>query len=185
MPFIETIEPEYDSGELKEIYVDLISSRGIYAEVHKIQAINPKSIVNHMDLYMTIMFGKSPLKRVLREMMAVVVSINNNCLYCTVHHAHAVAHYWKNDEKISQLKKDYSKADLTDVELALCDFAKDLTVNPSQKESHVVKLKLLGLEDRAILDATLVISYFNFVNRIVLSLGIALENDGGGGYSYE
>jgi|TARA_B110000196_G_scaffold127455_1_gene110556 hypothetical protein len=40
-------------------------------------------------------------------------------------------------------------------------------------------------DDRAILDAALVVGYFNFVNRIVLSLGVYLEQDEGQGYKYE
>jgi len=41
-----------------------------------------------------------------------------------------------------------------------------------------VKGKNKGLSDEAILDASLVISYFNFVNRMALSLGVTLEEDG-------
>jgi alkylhydroperoxidase family enzyme len=33
-------------------------------------------------------------------------------------------------------------------------------------------LNILPLSDSAILDATLVVAYFNFVNRIVLALGV-------------
>ena len=90
MPHIEIIQPEQATGELKEIYRNLEESRGKVAEVHKIQSLNPESIVNHMDLYMTVMFGRSPLKRVQREMIAVVVSKANGCLYCQVHHSEAV-----------------------------------------------------------------------------------------------
>ena len=68
MAKIKVIQPEEAEGELKNIYQDIISSRGKIAEVHKIQSLNPQSIVNHMDLYQTVMFGQSPLKRVQREM---------------------------------------------------------------------------------------------------------------------
>jgi alkylhydroperoxidase family enzyme len=79
MALIKVIQPEEAEGELKEVYDDIITTRGKLAEIHKIQSLNPKSIVNHMDLYMTLMYGKSPIKRVVREMMAVVVSKANNC----------------------------------------------------------------------------------------------------------
>jgi alkylhydroperoxidase family enzyme len=49
----------------------------------------------------------------------------------------------------------------------------------------VEKLRELGASDRAILDADLVIAYFNFVNRLVLGLGVELEDDEGKGYRYE
>ena len=185
MAFIETIQENEAEGRLKEVYDGLIESRGKVAEVHKIQSLNPESIINHMDLYMTIMFGKSPLKRVQREMMAVVVSRANNCDYCQKHHAEAVNHYWKDEDKTNQLRKDYTLLELSEKDRVLCDYAFDLTKNPGNEteETFIKPLQRLGFSDKAILDATMVIAYFNFVNRIVLSLGVQLEENAGG-YKY-
>ncbi len=185
MPYIEIIEPEQAEGELKDIYEELERSRGKVAEVHKIQSLNPKTITTHMDLYMSIMFGKSPLKRVHREMMAVVVSVSNKCEYCTIHHLEAVQNYWKDDAKVKKLKNDYKSCDLTDKEIALCKYAQALTISPDQSREKLYASTLgeIGFSDREILDATLVIAYFNFVNRIVMSLGVDLENNPGG-YNY-
>lgn len=187
MPFIQVIEHQEAEGELKTIYDDLVQSRGKLAEIHKIQSLNPGSIVNHMELYMTIMFGRSPLKRALREMMAVVVSTANNCAYCMEHHGEALHHFWKDEDKLTQLKFDYQQTQLTSLERALCHYAWDLTKEPHliNEQVHIKTLKKEGLEDRAILDAALVISYFNFVNRMVLGLGVHLETDGGKGYEYD
>ncbi|MDZ7659008.1 MAG: carboxymuconolactone decarboxylase family protein [Fodinibius sp.] len=59
----------------------------------------------HMDLYMSIMFSKSPLSRAQREMMAVVVSVANDCEYCQQHHGQALNHYWKDRNRIKQLRQ--------------------------------------------------------------------------------
>lgn len=187
MAYIKVIEYEESEGRLKEIYDDLIRSRGKLAEVHKIQSLNPETIVAHMELYLKIMFSRSPLKRYQREMIAVVVSVTNNCAYCTKHHAEAVQHFWKSEEKVEALIKDFRTAELKEVDKVLCDLAKSLTKTPAseQKEALIKQLTALGLNDRAILDATLVIAYFNFVNRMVLGLGVHLEEDGGGGYKYD
>ncbi|MFQ3248019.1 MAG: putative peroxidase-related enzyme [Arenicella sp.] len=185
MSVIEIIEPEQAEGELKAIYDELVRSRGKVAEVHKIQSLNPKTITSHMDLYMSVMFGQSPLKRVHREMMAVVVSVSNRCEYCTIHHLEAVQNYWKDEERLATLKHDFTTCQLTDKEMALCEYARDLTIAPykSSEQEYAAKLRKAGFTDREILDATLVVSYFNFVNRIVLSLGVELEETPGG-YKY-
>lgn len=185
MPYIEVIEPEKAEGALKDIYDDLIDKRGKLASVHKIQSLNPQSIIDHMNLYMTVMFGKSPLKRKQRGMMAVIVSKANDCEYCQVHHAEALNHYWKNLSKVNLLREDYTKVQLSDIDMALCNLAWHLTRDPGKytEEKFILPLKLMGLDDRAILDATLVISYFNFVNRLVLGLGVHLETNPGG-YNY-
>ncbi len=185
MAYIEVIPHQQADGLLKEIYDDLVKKRGKLAEVHKIQSLNPESIVHHMDLYMGIMFGKSPLKRAHREMIAVVVSSANNCAYCIKHHAEALQHFWKDQAKVDQLAGDFRDAGLSDQEQALCNYAHQLTTEPRQSEPLVRTLKEVGWEDRAILDAALVISYFNFVNRMVLGLGVHLEAEGAGGYHYD
>ena len=110
MPIINVIDYEKATGRLKVIYDDIISKRGKLAEVHKIQSLIPESIIKHMDLYMEIMFSKSELSRAEREMMAVVTSITNQCYYCQIHHSEALNNYWKNDEKILKLQKNFNAA---------------------------------------------------------------------------
>ncbi len=186
MANIKVIEYKEASGRLKEIYDDLIEKRGQLAEVHKIQSLNPESIVAHMDLYVSIMFSQSPLSRAQREMISVVVSATNGCEYCQVHHGAALNNYWKDEARVELLKKGYQKAGLSETDALLCQYAIELTLNPDEfeREDKTIALKKASLDDRAILDATLVIAYFNFVNRIVSSMGVTLEESAGEGYKY-
>lgn len=185
MAFIDIIEPEQAEGKLKEIYDDLEKKRGKLAEIHKIQSLNPESIVSHMDLYISLMFGKSPLKRAQREMLGVVVSATNRCRYCQMHHGEALNHYWKDRDRVELLKRDFNALDLTDEDQMLCGLAVQLTEHPGEmKEEHVTPLKEAGFGERAILDAVLIISYFNFVNRIVMGLGVETDEEEMKGYKY-
>ncbi len=186
MSKIKIIDYEESTGRLREIYDDIIQKRGKLAEVHKMQSLHPESIVKHMELYMEIMFSKSPLSRAEREMMAVVVSVTNACLYCRQHHAEALNHYWKNDERLKLLITDWKSAPLSQREQLLAQLAAELTANPAAFEQNqlLLQLKNYGFTDLELLDASLVIAYFNFVNRLVLATGIGLETDGGGGYKY-
>lgn len=186
MSRINVIQPVEATGRLHEIYNDIIEKRGKLAEVHKIQSLHPESIVKHMDLYLEIMFSKSELSRAEREMMAVIVSVNNGCEYCILHHSEALKHYWRNDEKISNLISDFNKAALNSRELSLCEFARLLTLSPEKfnDSSSLEMLKETSFSDSAILDATLVVAYFNFVNRIVLALGVESTEEERQGYKY-
>ncbi len=187
MTRIKVIQPNEAEGRLNEIYQEIISKRGKVANVHKIQSLRPESILKHQELYLEIMFSKSELSRAEREMMAVIVSANNNCEYCILHHAEALNHYWKDEEKINRLISNFKEAGLSDRQMVLCKFARELTINPGsfeEKESYTEYLKENGLSDNAILDTTLVIAYFNFVNRTVLSLGVEADNDEMKGYKY-
>lgn len=187
MARIKIVQPEDAQGELREIYEEIRKSRGKIAEVHKIQSLNPVSIRDHMALYLTTMFAKSPLSRAEREMMAVVVSVVNRCEYCRVHHGEALLHYWKEGGRLEALVEGrYDAAGLSDRERSLCAYAKVVTCEPASEEVEgtIAGLRREGIDDRGVLDATLVVSYFNWVNRVVLALGLDLEEDPGG-YRYE
>jgi uncharacterized peroxidase-related enzyme len=186
MSRIKVIAYNDAQGRLREIYDELIGRRGKLADVHTIQSLRPESIKAHIDLYMEIMFSKSELSRAQREMIAVVVSVANACHYCTEHHGQALLNYWKDEQKLEKLKASPIQAGLKQSELALCRFAKELTLDPgkSKNADPTENLRNVGYSDAAILDATLVVAYFNFVNRIVLALGLELESDGGSGFNY-
>ncbi|MCI0750339.1 MAG: peroxidase-related enzyme [Flammeovirgaceae bacterium] len=130
MAYIKTIEHDEATGELRGIYDHLVATRGKLADVHKIQSLNPPSVLSHMNLYKDIMFGQSPLKRYQREMIAVVVSDANQCEYCMKHHREALLHYWKSNEKIDYLVQQSEAAQLSDEDKALCQYAREVTLNP-------------------------------------------------------
>ncbi len=77
---------------------------------------------------------------------------------------------------MEQIAKDYTKAKLTEIDRALCDHALKLTLTPSAvNQGDVERLRQVGLDDRAINDATQVIAFFNYINRIADGLGVDLE----------
>ncbi len=186
MARIQIIQYEEAEGELKEIYDGLIAKRGNLSEVLKIQSLHPSSIKSHTAFYMDIMFNKFALPRAEKEMIAVVVSVANGCIYCQTHHGTALNNYWKNESRIEQLKSNYNHAGLSEKEVAMCHFAVHLTKYPAahEQQNFTSPLKDKGLDDAAILDVVLVTSYFNFVNRMVMALGVELEEHKGEGYKY-
>ena len=187
MARIQVIDEQHAEGELRDIYEELRGSRGKLAEVHKIQSLNPQSIRDHMALYMTAMFGRSPLTRAEREMIGVVVSSMNGCAYCVRHHGEALTHFWKDEERADALARERSRLNgLSQRERALCRYAEIVTgeAGSAAAGEAIAALRAAGMDDRAVLDATLVAAYFNFVNRIVLALDVELEEEAGG-YRYE
>lgn len=80
--WINTI-PEGDAdGDLAEYYrLSAEPDTGDVDHIMKIHSLNPQTLLDHFNLYKTLMYGKSPLKRPQREMIAVVVSAINHCKY--------------------------------------------------------------------------------------------------------
>jgi uncharacterized peroxidase-related enzyme len=186
MSWINEVQ-EVDADEkLKPIYDDLIKSRGKIANIPKVHSLNPEAHKAHLNLYMTIMFGKSGLSRKERECIAVVVSRADNCEYCVNHHAESLSRYIRDKKLLNQVKEDYTLADLPERLMSLCHYAHKLTAHPGDQNPEELKhLSSLGLSDKDLLDTTLIVAYFNFVNRIALGLGVAFSSEELSGYKDE
>ena len=183
MSWIEEIETDDADGELAKIYAKLIEKRGKVANILKVHSLNPAAMSNHLDLYMTIMFGKSGLSRAEREAIAVVVSASNDCEYCVSHHAEALRRYVKDEEIISLLMSADGLETLEPRLSNIVRHAEKLTTAPgAMTEIDLGELRAEGLSDGDILDITLIVGYFNFVNRIALGLGVTFSDDELSGY---
>jgi len=186
MPWIREIEVSEAQGKLAETYAGLIKQRGKVANILKVHSLNPEAMGDHLDLYMTIMFGKSGLSRAEREAIAVVVSASNECEYCVHHHAEALRRYIKDEEIIAMLMSADGLETLEPRLSNIVRHAEKLTTAPgAMTESDLGELRAVNLSDDDILDLTLVVAYFNFVNRIALGLGVAYNEDELSGYRDE
>ncbi|MCB1056444.1 MAG: carboxymuconolactone decarboxylase family protein [Acidobacteria bacterium] len=47
----------------------------------RIHGVHSRTLRQHYDLYRELMYGRGPLSRMQREMIAVVVSATNECHY--------------------------------------------------------------------------------------------------------
>ncbi len=178
MAYIKTISEDDAEGDLFAMYDELQKQRGRISNVMRIQSLHPKAMRRHLDLYMEIMYGKGPLKRLERELMAVVVSAANGCAYCVTHHADALQKYAKDEAWTKQVAQDWTQATMDAQQQALCTYAQQLTKAPAEgRQSAVEGLRQAGFDDEQILLATEIVSYFNFVNRMVHGLGVELEEN--------
>ena len=57
---------------------DRVADRDSIIQIH---GVHSRTMRRHYDLYEELMHGKSPLSRIQREMIAVVVSAENGCHY--------------------------------------------------------------------------------------------------------
>lgn len=81
MAWIHVIDEAEASGKLKEWYTKLTEPWGGVDNIMKIHSLNIPSLKAHFELYKTLMRGRSELSRAQREMIAVVASALNHCVY--------------------------------------------------------------------------------------------------------
>jgi uncharacterized peroxidase-related enzyme len=81
------------------------------------------------------------------------------------------------DAFVHAVARNWRTAPLSNMDIALCGYAAKLTHTPSlMSPADLDLLRAHGLDDRAIHDATQVISYFNYINRIADALGVEPED---------
>jgi len=173
MPWISIKDEGEATGQLKEIYEELKGKRGKISNIMRVQSLNSGAMKAHLNLYINLMFGQSGLSRQEREMIAVVVSAANGCEYCVNHHAESLNHYWKDSERIQQFIKDFNSLELAERTSQMLNYAVKLTKTPKGvNRADVDALHECGFSDEDILNINLIVSYFNFVNRIANGLGV-------------
>jgi len=80
--WIRTIPEDAAQGLLRELY-DREQDRttGQVDNILKVHSLHPETLRAHIDLYRTVMYGRSRITRAEREMIGVVVSSLNRCGY--------------------------------------------------------------------------------------------------------
>jgi len=77
---------------------------------------------------------------------------------------------------VESVARDWRRAPLDSADRALADFADRLTRAPASMGEHdVAALRRAGFDDVAVHDATQVVGYFNYINRVASALGVELE----------
>ncbi len=176
MSWIDEIGVDDADEELGRIYAELIEKRGKVSNILKAHSLHPAALQIHLDLYMTLMFGRSGLSRAEREAIAVVVSASNDCEYCVQHHVEALRRHLRDEDTLQTLA-GAENLDALEPRLGnIVMHAEKLTSAPgAMTESDLHDLRAVGLSDRDILDLTLIVGYFNFVNRIAMGLGVGFD----------
>jgi alkylhydroperoxidase family enzyme len=81
MPWIKVISYDEARGFLRKQYEAALERAGRIWHIVSIMSQNPRALQTSIDFYSAVMYGSSPLSRSQREMLAVVVSATNRCIY--------------------------------------------------------------------------------------------------------
>jgi uncharacterized peroxidase-related enzyme len=116
--------------------------------------------------YHDALVEESTLERHEIEMLVVVTSGVNDCLYCVVAHGALVRIYAKDPKLADQLATNWRSADLSPRHEAMCAFAERLTAEPSKCGHAEVEALREHFTDEEIWDVASVVSYYNLSNRL-------------------
>ena len=121
------------------------------------------------DIFYNVAQG---LPRAERELAAASASRLNGCIYCASVHARFAATYSKRDADVDRLLAEGVGADMGERWNAVVAAAVALTETPSRfGAAEIRRLQAAGLNDLDIADVIHAASFFNWANRLMLSLG--------------
>jgi uncharacterized peroxidase-related enzyme len=81
-----------------------------------------------------------------------------------------------DQELIDALRVNYLKAPITDQEKVMVEYVVQLTKDATRiRPDNHEQLRAAGFDDKAILQITLIASWFNYINRVADALGVGRE----------
>ncbi|MFI6711519.1 alkylhydroperoxidase domain protein [Nonomuraea sp. NPDC050478] len=118
------------------------------------------------------------LPRAERELAATATSRRNGCVFCASVHARFAAHYAKRPDDVRRLLDEGVQAPQDGRWRAIIDASVAVAATPGELgAAHVEALRAAGLDDLAISDVIHAAAFFNWANRLMLSLGEPVKED--------
>lgn len=140
---------------------------GFIPNVFLMLAHRPEEFRAFMAYHDTLMDKSEGLTKAEREMIVVAVSSRNQCQYCVVAHGAILRVRAKNALIADQVTANWRKADITDKQKAMLEFA--MKVNDRANEVNDADhdaLRAAGFDDEAIWDIAAIAAFFGMSNRL-------------------
>ncbi|WP_405206948.1 carboxymuconolactone decarboxylase family protein [Aquimarina sp. LLG6339-5] len=183
MSWIKEISFENATGQLRRIYDRVKGPNNNIDNVLSIHSLRAHTLVGHMGLYKNVLHNaNNTLPKWYLEALGVYVSNLNQCDYCIEHHAAGLKRLLKDNAKydmvIDSIKKNQVDVVFSDQYLEGMRYAYKLTLSHNTiTQSDIENLRNHKLTDGEILEINQVVSYFNYVNRTVVGLGVNTKGD--------
>ncbi|WP_293863410.1 alkylhydroperoxidase domain protein [uncultured Alsobacter sp.] len=170
IPWLEPPAEDELTAVQKEGLVDTARAKSPYFRLlARDPAILRSRTLTDKDIFYNTDAG---LPRAERELAAAATSRFNGCIFCASVHARFATTYSKRGEDVERLLDEGVDTDLGERWNAIVEASVALTATPIRfGEEHVLKLRGAGLDDLAILDVIQSAAFFNWANRLMLSIG--------------
>ncbi len=114
-----------------------------------------------------LMEKQGGLTKAEREMIVVATSAANQCHYCVIAHGAILRVRAKNPLIADQVAVNYRKADITDRQKAMLDYALKVAREPwAASEADIATLKQHGFSEEDVWDIGAIVAFFAMSNRI-------------------
>ncbi|MCP4362768.1 MAG: peroxidase-related enzyme [Chloroflexi bacterium] len=165
-------EESLDEG-LQKLFAKAREKIGFVPNVFVAYSFRPTHFWPWFTHFRELTSGESDLSSAEREMISVVVSSENHCLYCLVSHGADLRAALEDPVLGDRITLDYRRAGLDERTTAMLDYAVKITLNPVEcNQDDIEHLRQLGFSDEAIFDIAEIAAMYNFTNRLAAATGM-------------
>lgn len=153
--------------DIRERISKVAEKSGFVPNVFSALAHRPDEFRAFFAYHDALMEKDSGLSKGEREMIVVVTSAMNSCLYCVIAHGAIVRIREKNVRLADQLATDYTRAEITDRQMAMLDFACLVADQAAQvTDDDIDELGEHGFSREDIWDIGAISAFFALSNRM-------------------
>jgi uncharacterized peroxidase-related enzyme len=177
MSRILTVSVETAEGPQKAMLDKVLAEVGYISGTQRLMLVDPQIGVPGKQLhdYLNLRID-SPFSRVQREMVATVVNGMVGAKPCLSAHCEAMRRLTGDDDFGPHFVEKFPDYPMDAPTLALLRYARRLTGWPDRiNDEDIRSLRDAGWDDRAIYEATALISLFNFSGRIEAASGLPMD----------
>lgn len=172
VPLLKDMDPD-----MRSMLEAIQEKTGFIPNVFMALAHRPDELRAFVAYHDALMKRDSGLTKAEREMIVIATSAENSCLYCIISHGAILRIYSKHPTLSDQIAANYRKADLTDRQKAMLDFAVKVCNRSAEiGEDDFISLHDHGFSDEDIWDIGAITALFALSNRMA-NLTSMLPND--------
>jgi uncharacterized peroxidase-related enzyme len=169
MTFIETATEGAAAGTAAQLYAEDVAAQGYVANYTRVFALRPEVLAGWAQLNRAIKRGMD-LRRYELATLAAARALRST--YCAMAHGRALRDRFYDPETVRRIATDHTRAGLTPAEVAVIDFADQVTRDATSIGSDdIQRLRAHGLSDTDILDVALAAAARCFFSTVLDAMG--------------
>ncbi|MBV9197223.1 MAG: peroxidase-related enzyme [Solirubrobacterales bacterium] len=156
--------------DLRGLFAKARERLGFVPNVFRVYAFRPERLSAWFSHYRQLHQPSEGLSAADREMIAVVVSAANGCLYCLVAHGAALREELGDGVLGERVSYDWRRAELGPRQRVVCAYAEKLTLRPREvTQADQQTLLDAGLTLEEAWDVAEIAAMYNFTNRMAMA----------------
>ena len=164
-----------DDERVQAVFAEIREREGYVSNLFRSYAHNPEQLEQVWGRVRSLMFGGQLSGRV-KNAIAMLVSHDNGCDYCVVHHRRFLRHLGVSTEHLKQFEATAQATFLNHCERALLTLTREANRDPHHVPPELIEdARQAGASDSDIIEAISTMELYSGINRMLDTFHIPLE----------